>query len=243
MQTKKFSFLLQILVVLFAFLSTPKSAEAEEGKPGLAVLYFDYTGQDDQLKVLKKGLAQILISDLQSYTSDYEVVERERLQEILGELEHSTDARFDASSAAKVGQLLGAQYILLGSFFDLMGTLRIDARLIEVETGRILGSAGKSGPMTDFFAIEAPLAVELGKILTNASSGTRTPSPTPQIKVPSRANPKPRKRVNTSTIRNAAVAMDAKDKGDTTTANRIAREVGSANPELMAMLDLSSMYQ
>ena len=125
-----------------------------------------------------------------------------------------------------------------------MGTLRIDARLIEVETGRIMGSTGKSGPMTDFFAIEAPLAVELGEILTNTASGTESPSSTPERELPRKIMPKPDKAVPTSTIRAASVAMNARDAGDTATANRIAREVSSANPEpeMMAMLDLSSMY-
>jgi hypothetical protein len=97
--------------------------------------------------------------------------------------------------------------------------------------------------MTDFFAIEAPLAIELGKILAEASVGTLQKDPAPQPSIPIEIAVKSRGVVSTSTIRTAAAAMDAKDKGDTVTANRIAREVGSANPGLVAILELSSLYQ
>ncbi len=46
-------------------------------KPTVAVLYFDYDGKDDSMALLKKGLAQMLISDLSGQESIH-LVERER---------------------------------------------------------------------------------------------------------------------------------------------------------------------
>src|SRR5262249_13213946 len=71
----------------------------------------------------------------------------------------------DPASAAKVGKLLGARYQVLGGYFDLAGTLRVDARVVEVETGRVVKSVAASGKPDDFLAVEGKLANDLGAIL------------------------------------------------------------------------------
>ena len=52
------------------------------------------------------------------------------------------------------GKLLGAQIILTGGYFEMMGSLRIDARFIDVETGKILKSDGVDGASSSFFKIQ-----------------------------------------------------------------------------------------
>ena len=49
------------LVLLMAMVPLAASADA----PGVAVLYFDYDGPDAELSALRKGLAQMLVSDRQ----------------------------------------------------------------------------------------------------------------------------------------------------------------------------------
>mgnify|MGYP001450525111 CR=1 FL=1 len=44
----------------------------------------------------------------------------------------------DAATAAKIGKLVGARYMVMGSFVDLYGRFRIDARIVDVETSEIL---------------------------------------------------------------------------------------------------------
>src|SRR3954462_15487681 len=104
-------------------------------RPTVAILYFDYSGKDPEMGVLKKGLAQMLISDLSGMES-VRLVERDRLEEVLAELKLGQTTKIDPQSAAKVGKLLGARYMVLGGYFDLMQTLRADARVVEVETGK-----------------------------------------------------------------------------------------------------------
>ena len=117
-------------------------------------LYFNYDGQDPQLQVLKKGLAQMLISHVQPGVPSVKIVERERLEDILKELDLASSGKIDPDTAAKVGKLIGARYLVVGSYFDLFGSLRIDSRLLNVETGEIIGSVGANGAMSDFFALE-----------------------------------------------------------------------------------------
>lgn len=126
----------------------------------IAIIYFDNSSDDKKLDQLKKGLADMLISDL-SKVSMLDVVERARLEEILKEQELNNSAKFDNETATKIGKLLGAEHIMTGSFFELMGRLRIDSRLIDVETGRIIKSEGVDGPTGTFFDLEKSLVTKM----------------------------------------------------------------------------------
>jgi tetratricopeptide (TPR) repeat protein len=46
--------------------------------------------------------------------------------------------RVDQNTAARLGRLVGARYMILGGFVDFYGDLRIDARVVNVETGEIV---------------------------------------------------------------------------------------------------------
>ena len=144
------------LVLLMAMVPLAASADA----PGVAVLYFDYDGPDAELSALRKGLAQMLVTDLKG-TPDVQIVERERLQAVLDEIQLGKAKKLDAKTAARVGKLLGAKYLVLGGYFALAGTLRVDTRVVEVETGVVRASIGESGKTTDFMGIETRLAHKL----------------------------------------------------------------------------------
>lgn len=126
----------------------------------IAIIYFDNSSDDKKLDQLKKGLADMLISDLDK-VSMLDVVERARLEEILKEQKLNNSAKFDQETATKIGKLLGAEHIMTGSFFELMGRLRIDSRLIDVETGRIIKSEGVDGPTGTFFDLEKSLVTKM----------------------------------------------------------------------------------
>lgn len=154
---KILSVLILALTVTFSF------ADGDDKKPTrVAILYFDNSG-DVSLEKLKKGLADMLITDL-STVKTLSIVERDRLEEILKEQKLNNSKGFDAATASKIGKLLGAEIILTGGFFELMGTFRIDARIIDVETGKILKSDGVEGETKTFFSLEKEL---VKKILTN----------------------------------------------------------------------------
>src|SRR5204862_6227031 len=130
-----------IAVALLFPCSAARAADKPAEKATVAVLYFDYQGKNEELALLKKGLAQMLISDL-SGTDAYVVVERDRLEDVLAELKLGQSKAVDQQTAAKIGKLLGARFMILGGYFDVMGALRIDARVVEVETGKIVRSVG-----------------------------------------------------------------------------------------------------
>ena len=182
--------LLLVLAALAALVATPRGAvAAPESAPTVAVLYFDYTGKSADLEVLRKGLAQMLISDL-SGTDGIRVVERDRIEEVLAELKLGASGKVDAKSAAKVGKLLGARYLVLGGYFDLAGALRVDARVIEVETGKVVTSLGANGKAGDFLSVEQAIALGLGKWAMSAAPAAHAEAtearkpPKPPAKLP-----------------------------------------------------------
>jgi len=123
----------------------------------LAILYFDNSGGEPSLDKLKKGLADMLITDL-SNVHMLDIVEREKLETILTEQKLNNSKAFDPAMASKIGKLLGVQVILTGGYFDMLGSIRIDARFIDVETGKILKSDGVDGQTTAFFKIQKQLS-------------------------------------------------------------------------------------
>lgn len=115
--------------------------QAQDTRPGIAVLPFTNGGSYGQDKedfaALEKGLAGMLISEL-AQNPAARVVDREKIQDLLGEQNLGKDGRVDNATAAKVGKLVGARYMVMGNFVDLYGRFRVDARLVDTETGEIL---------------------------------------------------------------------------------------------------------
>ena len=123
----------------------------------IAIIYFENSGGNPNLEKLKKGLADMLITDL-SNINMLSIVERSQIENLIKEQKLNNSKSFDPSTASKLGKLLGAQIILTGGYFEMMGSLRLDARFIDVETGKILKSDGVDGQTSNFFKIQKQLA-------------------------------------------------------------------------------------
>jgi len=117
------------------------SASAQDRRPGVAVLPFEnggsYGKDREDFDALRKGLAAMLISEL-AQNAEVRLVDRSETQRILDEQGLAVAERVDKETAAKIGKLVGARYMVTGSFIDLYGDFRIDARMINVETGEIM---------------------------------------------------------------------------------------------------------
>jgi TolB-like protein len=99
--------------------------------------------------------------------SDFIVLERELFGKIMEE--HQLLANFgDVSNAIKVGKVLGAEVVLLGSVTQFKSDLRINLRLVNTETTEILSTTSgmvaisefsKENPMTSGFV---PITQKIG---------------------------------------------------------------------------------
>jgi TolB-like protein len=130
----------------------------------IAIIYFENTSGEASLDKLKKGIADMMITDL-SNINMISIVERDRLEEILKEQKLNNSKDFDPNTASKLGKLLGAEIILTGGYFEMMGSLRVDARFIDVQTGKILKSDGVDGTTSSFFKLQKQLTWKIIKNL------------------------------------------------------------------------------
>ena len=146
----------------------------------VAVLDFDYGTVQTYVAGLYgsdmdvgKGVATMLVSQLVR-TGTYTVIERSQVERILNEQNLGQEGRVDASSAARLGRLLGADAIIMGSITQFgsadkklgaggggirlggiglgglgrktsKATVVIDARIVDIGTGEILAVAQGKG--------------------------------------------------------------------------------------------------
>jgi TolB-like protein len=135
----------------------------------LAVLYFDNRTGSADYDALGKGIAAMMITDLAA-VEELQVVEREHLQEVLKEQDQQRSSYFDPASAVRAGKLLGAQYILAGQITAVRPSIRIDTRVVDVESSRIVKTAQVTGDEEKFFELQRKLAKSLVSGLSIAMS-------------------------------------------------------------------------
>jgi TolB-like protein len=157
--------------------SSPSQSSVVPGatsKQKVAILYFDdNTAAASELQPLSKGLALMLTGEASSY-SGYQIVERADLQKVIDELDLAKTGRLDNSTTAQIGKLLGAQNIVVGSYMSLMGKFRVDARMIDVETGAVVRAASASGDPSAFDQLSRDLAGKLFSDNSEDLSGGRS---------------------------------------------------------------------
>jgi len=135
---------LPILAVLLAALAPATLQAQADSRPGIAVFPFTNGGsfgaEREDLEALTIGIQQMLLTEL-SQNGALRIVERSRLRELLEEQKLGTSGQVDAGTAARVGKLVGARYVVTGVFIDLNGNFRLDGRIVDVETSEILKTA------------------------------------------------------------------------------------------------------
>jgi len=126
----------------------------------IAVSYFDNTSNIEEYMPLSKGLSDMLITDLSNIES-VRIVEREKLESLLQEIELGASKFMDPATAQKLGKGLGADHMLTGSFLIMGESMRIDARIVNVGTGEISMAEEMTGEKNTFFELEKQLVEKL----------------------------------------------------------------------------------
>ena len=150
---------------MWLYYDVMKELQVPEPPRTLAVLFFTNNSTTDHaaLEPLSQGIADIISTDLQDTASTIRLVERERIDYILHELEIEKSDAFDQSLAVKVGRLVGAHYLLMGSFLRMNDDVRIDYRLVKTETGEVLKGNSVKGKMRVVMGLIDELAVKVAK--------------------------------------------------------------------------------
>ncbi|MBL7075551.1 VWA domain-containing protein [candidate division KSB1 bacterium] len=107
------------------------------GGTNVAVLNFKINHATDELDYLGEGIAEMIITDI-SGVSGINVVERERLGKALEELELGQTGLIEDNQALSVGEMIGADLLILGSLTTGGKKVRLDAHILEVKSGSII---------------------------------------------------------------------------------------------------------
>ena len=141
----------------------PRAAAVGDVPKTLAILPFENNSvtEPERFAPLTKGLAAMLTTDLKNSGTALKLIEREKIQALLKEVALSQSGSVDKSTAVQVGRILGAQAIAFGSFMVLGTDVRLDLRIIKVETSELIMAESISGSSDGFIDLERKLA---GKI-------------------------------------------------------------------------------
>ncbi len=126
----------------------------------LAVLDFQNNTGKTSLDYLSTGIPQMLITEL-SANGGVKVVERQRLQQALKELELEQTGIVGGESAREIGKMLGAELMIMGSFIKIGNNFRIDAHLGQVETGSIIGEKVMGSSVDDVMRLINELSAKI----------------------------------------------------------------------------------
>jgi hypothetical protein len=133
-------------------------AEGVLGIPPFAV-----AARDSALAPLGFAFADFLATDL-SRSARVQLVERARLGEVLRELDLAAAGRVDSATAPRVGRILQARRLLVGSIGTAPGdrnTLRLGVRVADVPTGVLAQTIDARAPLDDVLAAEKALVLRI----------------------------------------------------------------------------------
>lgn len=144
------------------YVEAGKPAAKEAADTGLRLAIMDFEGGDlyHDMKHLSKGVPEA-ITTVFAKQSDLVLIERLQRDKIVAELNLAESRHTDPDAVVKLGKLLGANYMVIGSFQRRGRKIRLMARRVKVETGEIFEAADVIGVEDDIFELEDALGAKL----------------------------------------------------------------------------------
>src|SRR5436190_537164 len=128
--------MLRIAGVLAALCVMAAPAVAAEKPRRIAIMPFQNVTGGKDLDSIGTGIAETLITEL-GRIPELTLVERSRLNDAQKEIKLGQSGAVEASTAQRMGRFLGADGVVVGSFQRVGATLRILARIIDVQTAQV----------------------------------------------------------------------------------------------------------
>lgn len=107
-------------------------------------------------------------------TGKFEVVERQLMNKLIKEQELGMSGYIDDNTAISLGQILGVDAIASGSITDLLTNVKVNARLISTESGKVFSVASVKIPKDE--AIRMLLGQTFEPSTTIKKTETQTPT-------------------------------------------------------------------
>ena len=133
-----------VIGFLFAFATLSSATEKV-----VAVWDLENLNPDVPMDAAVGDLLAAVVIETIAASGKFSVVERERLLLALEELNLGTTGLVSEDSRLRIGKIVGARWMVFGSYFVFQETMCLVLRLVEVETGRIVKAAQQKSSSTD----------------------------------------------------------------------------------------------
>lgn len=149
------------IVVLWAAVAAWPAAGAAQVPGGAAVLVlpFDNPRQEPRLAWMREGAA-VLLTDLLAASGE-RVINREERLRAFDRLQLPAGAGLSRASSIKVGQVVAAGVVVIGTLELTGDQLLARGRVVRLDTGRLLPEVQAAGALADLFGIFSRLAHEV----------------------------------------------------------------------------------
>ena len=168
--------LLTILVASWSVVCGPAYAQAPPtARPTVLVVPFNSDGRDPRGYWLREASAVILTDDLLS--RGVSAMSRDERRRAFDSLRVPATAKLSHATVIRVGQIVGAMRVIVGSCAVAGDTLTVRARSILLDNGRLSAEVVESGPLADLFSIYE-------RVARRVSEGLSTGTPSAPIAYP-----------------------------------------------------------
>lgn len=141
---------------------------------GEVIAVSDFAGKPAEIG---QEIAETLGTDL-AKSERITLVERSQLGQALRELRLQHSGLTEPAQARRVGKLIGADAIIVGSFYVRGNQIVINARVVDVRTGRVMAGRAENvqGRLSDLYQLLGDLANRLHLRLTGTELATLEPA-------------------------------------------------------------------
>lgn len=109
------------------------------------------------------GIPDMIMQSLGSIPN-YRVISREYIvKQVLKEQDFQLLGVTDFNNAIKLGKVLNAQYIVIGSYQVFKGILTVNAKVIQVDSGEIIYQAFSRGNLDNFNEVQNQVALRIAE--------------------------------------------------------------------------------
>ena len=115
-----------------------------ESRRSIAIFYFENMTGDKELDWMRRGLAQMLITDLSQHRY-VDVVGEHDLADVMEKMGIDGDQEIDSQRALEIAKEARLETVLVGSFVKVGEAIRIDAHLYDALTGKLLKAESVTG--------------------------------------------------------------------------------------------------
>lgn len=119
-----------------ARLATTLQVQPEERR-SIAIFYFENITADEELDWMRRGLTEMLITDLSQFRY-LDVFGEHDLEAIMRRMGIKADRSMDASLAVAVAKEARVETVLIGGFVKVGENIRIEVQLLDARTGSLL---------------------------------------------------------------------------------------------------------